>query len=838
MAVQYPNLELFQQVKPTVGIPIRNLTLPDGTPMIGPTSLLVPQARQFNMIVNSVTRFFSYRFDEAMRDSWVDARAMLRDAFIRRLVLERLYPTVNRKWQLKVPNDRDPAQMEVRNGLTRVLKRIRDFDQFKFALMSGVWFGRAGTQWACVKDPDLDNMWRIGKWDSIHGDTIQFDFDGNPAILMDTQTAGWYSHNGATNGPGGDIVPTDRGGLALVLKRPHWRERFAIYRHILEKADYFEGELAGSVQGLGLRGLVKWQYTIRTEALAWMLTYMQSVGAMDVLIFNYPAGNEEARIEQTSNANKVAGKIVFVVPRNPMGNWQAVEQLSMNDAGLKALQNLVSEYFDKQIEHLIVGQSMSTGADTDGSLGGSGKAKFAEATKDEIIKFDTGRLDSTMTWEVLPQLKRYNYPWARGFDVEYESIMPDAVERKEKMEAGEKLVNLGVGVKVDELREVANFTRPEAGDETIGGAGGMDGMGMGGGMGGMGGGGLADFGNPNLPGFGGAIMRPANSAPARAPMVPGFSPPTNNDAMGFPGSSNTYLTGTGIDDWRRMPGMRPVSRPVSRNYSSDPRLFTRYGIEPDMPLTDEQIAGELANLVTALNESFGIHAAGNAQAILQAIREKKNGSAAGTPYFNPSQARANDGRFGNTAGAHSGNGTRVAPNAPDNSLRPVTPASENEPNESDIVQSAGMEAQEPGMSQRIQRALANVKQTVYQWAVNASPYVMPIAEQIFDTPQDFQKFGFAPTVSGLAGAGADPVKAATGISAHLAVNIASRVMAYAFVKTKRRLGYSQSSPLLVYPRPGFWVPPARPVVRYGAPYPVNRNGGNYGYQPAGFIRQT
>lgn len=377
--ITFPDLRDHQVIGPGQNVSLKDFKLTDGTPLIGPDGFLIPQARSFATIVNSGTRVYSYRFDEAMRDNWINARAMRRDAFIRGLMEERILPTINREFTVEVDDERDPEQQFVRDGMLRILRSIPNFDALKRALLDAVWFGRAGVQWTWGRNEEVDNLWSVARWDPVHGDSVQFTFDGVPAILMDAATTSWYANHGATRGPGGDIRPTDRGGSALVLQRPNWRERFAIHQHILEKADFFEGELAGSVQGLGIRGLVYWQYVLRTDALTWMLAYMQAVGQMDLLVFNYPAGNAAAQRQQEMNAQQVIGKAAIACPRNPAQNWPAVEQIPMNEAGLRALQALVADYFDRHIERLIVGQSMSSGQDKGTGLGGTGRAEFAKA---------------------------------------------------------------------------------------------------------------------------------------------------------------------------------------------------------------------------------------------------------------------------------------------------------------------------------------------------------------------------------------------------------------------------------------------------------------------------
>lgn len=611
---QGKDLPSFKVVPPRKDFRLDDFKLPDGTPMIGADGLLIPPARSFQMVLNAATKVMSFRFDEAMRNSPVAARAMRRDAFIRGLVEERILPTINRDWVVEVDDDADPRQQFVRDQLTKLIRSIPDFDAFRRAQLDAVWFGRAACQWAYARDDENDGLWGIPRWDSIHGDSVQFTFDGVPAILLDTMTTGWYVQNGATQGPGGDIRPTDRSGMALVLQHPYWRDRFAVHRHMLEKADFLEGELAGSVQGLGLRGLVYWQYVVRTEALTWMLAYMQAVGQMDLLVFNYPAGNDQAKKQQEANANKIIGKAAIVCPRPPNGNWPSVEQVSMNSAGLKAMHELVADYFDRHIERLIVGQSMSSGADKGTGLGGTGRAEFTKATKDEILVHDTNRLDATLTTDLVRKLKKYNFPWAR-FPVRFKSVLPD-LKAAEKVEAGIKLVSIQVPVKADELREAAGFSRPEEGDEIVGmpqpmmpPGGGPPGAGPGGPPG------MAPGGPPGAqPGPGGPPMLPAGPPAQNAAYGPvgapngtiGYAtgasdygpatgavrgrtrghsstavhndagvgvagvPPTSGPAMGYPGGSNTYLPKW---DRRRMALTRHTNPNPPTPYEAGPHKF-------------------------------------------------------------------------------------------------------------------------------------------------------------------------------------------------------------------------------------------------------------------------
>ena len=55
----------------------------------------------------------------------------------------------------------------------------------------------------------------------------------------------------------------------------------------------------------------------------------------DVLLFNYPAGNEAAERQQRVNADKIMGKLALMCPRSPNGDWSAVEQVQRPSDSIK-----------------------------------------------------------------------------------------------------------------------------------------------------------------------------------------------------------------------------------------------------------------------------------------------------------------------------------------------------------------------------------------------------------------------------------------------------------------------------------------------------------------------
>lgn len=56
---------------------------------------------------------------------------------------------------------------------------------------------------------------------------------------------------------------------------------------------------------------------------------LRPLDVLVLLVFNYPLGNREAEIIQRKNAESVRGCQAVVCPRNPTGDWPAVEKITI-----------------------------------------------------------------------------------------------------------------------------------------------------------------------------------------------------------------------------------------------------------------------------------------------------------------------------------------------------------------------------------------------------------------------------------------------------------------------------------------------------------------------------
>lgn len=425
---------------------------------------LIPHVYTFNSIFNSVAKVYSYRWDEAVRHNPENALAMRRDCYIRSLLQERSVPTVNREWNIKGDNPNDPVQKATASHLKMIVKKTPKFKRMLKYLLEAMWFGRYGSQITWKQSKVLGiNRWVIGKHKPVNGDKIQGAWDDTPAIFINPLQK--------SNFPAESVVTGDRNPM-LKLNKRKWRDQFIIHTHEVEDADYFEGEMAGAVQGFGLRTMVYWAWWLRDEMLSWAVDFMKKVGTMGLLIFPYEMSNPASKEKAEENAKKASQSVAMTMPiyvDNLRGGGQAMQPIHIPASayGIEALQHMIAEYFEKHMERLIIGQSMSSGGGGAGGLEGDGRAEFAKDTKFQLLHFDADNLAETLTTDLVEVLMRMNFP-QYDFPMRFEFVIPDPAAG-EKLQAAQTIVSMGGEVKLDQVMEFAGLETPGPDDETIGG---------------------------------------------------------------------------------------------------------------------------------------------------------------------------------------------------------------------------------------------------------------------------------------------------------------------------------------------------------------------------------
>jgi ParB-like chromosome segregation protein Spo0J/Sec-independent protein translocase protein TatA len=303
--------------------------------------------------------------------------------------------------------------------------------------------------------------WVCGWHRPVNGDKIQFQWDGTPGIQINASEASRY--------PQDAILGTDRFPV-LALNRSQWRQQFIIHSHEVDDADYYEGEMAGAVEGVGLRSQIYWAWWLRDEMLSWCVDFMRKVGTLGLLIFRYESGNKEAKAAAEANARTASQRVAITMPvvgGRDNGMTSGIEHIPANTGGVETLQDMIANYFERHMERLIVGQSMSSGGGGAGGLEGDGRANLAADTKWQLLKFDAENLAETLTTDLVRPLAKMNFPDAK-FDIKFEFVI-ESPENEKKMQAVANACSLGVTFRMDDVRELTGMEAPDEGDETVGG---------------------------------------------------------------------------------------------------------------------------------------------------------------------------------------------------------------------------------------------------------------------------------------------------------------------------------------------------------------------------------
>jgi hypothetical protein len=409
-----------------------------------------PHFLTFSGLIQTAARSYRWTSDEALRASPTNARAMRRDAILWSALRARQRPTAQLSWHLEPKDETDPAEAEAAKLITEVVEAIPKFQKLKMQLMEALWFGKYGVEviwhWETWRGRQVLT---IRDFIPINGDKIRFKWDGTPGFLVYGNYPGTWE-------------ATDWGMAHFVT--PDERMQYIIHEHEPDDADWIEGEMAGSVHGVGLRGRLYWFWWMKQQVFALLMNYLERF-AMGLTIYYYAAQNPEAKAQAEAAAAVSWSNFALAFPRwnteNP--DLNKVERLEVGTASPALLQNLVTEYFDNAMVKAILGQTLSSDSEG-GGLGGGGVADLHGETLDEIIKYDAVDLAETFQHDLINVLYRYNAPGVRPGKFSFEVDTPNAKEVLEYMQIG---YEMGVPLDEDQFYEVGQLKKPKPGSGII-----------------------------------------------------------------------------------------------------------------------------------------------------------------------------------------------------------------------------------------------------------------------------------------------------------------------------------------------------------------------------------
>lgn len=442
--------------------------------------MALPTVLTFPALLNIWSASYQFeRSDEAMRKDRRKAMAMYRDGWTQALLEERYTAVQSLPWGIVPEDANDPIQQAVSQGLEKVLRSTHQLNHAVRSLQRALWYGKYGLQiqWkekvmsvpVCEFRPrgvpmrtEKARVLAIERHMPVNGDKISFAWDGTPLVRINSVEAERL--------PKANVIMTSSG--PAIKMSGSYRERLIVHKHDPEDADWWDFDAAGRIHGVGLRDRSFWISSMRLDFISWVMDVMEKIGA-GIPMIRYPMGSVGAKEDAQEIARTLNRRSVIIVPvsQNSREVGGSAEYLEAPANGVAILQALIV-WVEMQIERLFVGQSMSSGADNESGLGGSGRADFARDTKAQKISADADELQETITGcdhspGIVSTMKKYMYPWA-DFNVKFQFKL-------QHQDPGEAIVNaqgltgMGITLKADEVREKGGFSKPTEDDEMVGG---------------------------------------------------------------------------------------------------------------------------------------------------------------------------------------------------------------------------------------------------------------------------------------------------------------------------------------------------------------------------------
>lgn len=401
---------------------------------------------------------------------------MKNDCWLQALLNERKYAVTSLRWHLQVDDERDPLQKAVSDTLTRVVQSIPRFRRLCVYLLEAIWYGRYGAEvvWKWdyrpmprLGDPtknELTKVLAVASHQPINGDKIGHHWDGTPYVLVNPAFDSRIK--------GAEIHPTTAGADGLYL-RGHWRNHFVIHTHEAIDADYFDPMGGDGVHGVGIRSVLYWLDWIRKEWLGNVADWCERTG-LGIRLWYFQAGNPTSEAAVKKAAREATDRTNIFIPRygaQSGAGAEGVEYVDTSGTGADLLLKL-QKHVEEMEERYIVGQSMSGGADREDGLGGTGRAKLAQNTKNQIIAYDAANLGETLTTDLVKVIQEWTYRDIReARDVNARLVFNVDEEEPEKLLGAIKtfVLDLGGTVRADGVRSAVGkgFEKPQEGDEVI-----------------------------------------------------------------------------------------------------------------------------------------------------------------------------------------------------------------------------------------------------------------------------------------------------------------------------------------------------------------------------------
>jgi len=424
----------------------------------GEGGLVIPHEDTFNAVYGWAYQQYGHLFDEAVQNSLPNAYAMRLDPVIMEPLETRKRAVALLPWHLEAFDVDDQNQVKAAQATERRIKMLPDLEALHFSLSDGIWYGRQGAQilydWD-VSEFDGRRGIKPTDWVPIEGDKLVFKWKGSLGIKVGPKYQGTWE---PADGGGG-------GGMCHFFT-PNERQNIIGHRYVKEDAPYWKGQMAGAVQGVGLRHRLYWFWAAKNMLTGLLADYLRWF-AQGLMVLRYELGNEKHMMEMQARAMESQGKPFFLMPVAPDSGdpkYDPIQMLNPSAASTNLITDLIANYYDDVIRRMILGQGGTT-MNEGGGLN-DGIATLHANTFSGVVKFDALLLSASLSRDFVTVIHRWSYPGMppprHVFDIDTPNV-------GQQLEAAQFIVGAGGKINLTALKKAAGLPPIKPGDEELGG---------------------------------------------------------------------------------------------------------------------------------------------------------------------------------------------------------------------------------------------------------------------------------------------------------------------------------------------------------------------------------
>lgn len=401
--------------------------------------------------------------DEAVRHSRSNAERMRVDCGIMECLEARQRASALLNWHLEAECESAESKALIKD-MTPIVARTPRFIEMRRCLLEAIWYGRYATA-GQFGSREIAGKRRIAvtRWEPRHGDKLVFRYDDGTGQYKADQVGIRMGVLGQLdNRPFGlnkqQVQYTEHG---MVYWLADWeRQTMIVHKHTVEDGVFEDSYSSGRIHGVGVRSRIYWTWYAMVECLQRALEYLDR-SAFGVELWRYPANNPrgKAEAEKAAKQNVGGGRSVVMIPVFP-GDQQdlyGVEHIEPGLQGVDRLLDVIKTYFGHKIKRYILGQTLTSEADSTGM--GSGVADAHLATFSDIVQYDSRNLEETLTEDFVRHLQLWNFPDTASTYLKF-VIDTEAPNVEAKMKAFKDAWDMGLTLKASDVADVIGSSIP------------------------------------------------------------------------------------------------------------------------------------------------------------------------------------------------------------------------------------------------------------------------------------------------------------------------------------------------------------------------------------------